>query len=638
MNQSVTLADADTDRPMSLNRLWEKQAARRPDADAIISAGRLPLTFEGLRLYVDETVVRLRSLGIVRGDRVAVSLANGPEMATAFLAVASAATCAPLNPAYTVHEVEFYLSDLDAKAVIVESGIDSPVRAVAAALGLSVIELSPRLEDAAGCFRLEGNGTPSVDNRLATASDVALVLHTSGTTSRPKIIPLTHDNLCTSAFNVASSLQLADDDRCLNVMPLFHIHGLIGALLSSMAAGATMICTPGFSSAHFFQWLREYRPTWYSAVPAMHQEVLARAAAHRDAIAACPLRFIRSSSAALPPQVKANLEVTFAVPVIEAYGMTEAAHQIASNPLPPQVRKPGSVGLPAGPEVAILDAEGRFVPAHGVGEIAIRGNNVSAFAVACSNGSQSSDGWFRTGDTGFIDEDGYVFIAGRVKELINRGGEKISPREIDEVLLDHPAVAQAVACAVPDERVGEDVVAVIVRQPGATVSERELRAFASTRLAGFKVPRRVMFVDQIPTGPTGKIQRIGLAQRLGIDSCSFAQPQGADVAAPRTGTEKMLAGIWAEVLQLDRIGISDNFFELGGDSLSSVEVVMRVEQQLGKTIDLRQLAFGTLQQVAAGCEGAVAEPLDHSAWTTRIADWTLGWHWRRVNSSTSGHR
>jgi acyl-CoA synthetase (AMP-forming)/AMP-acid ligase II/acyl carrier protein len=591
--------------PASIGHLLEAQARHRPDAVAIVAPGRSPLTYRRLHEQVSEVVDRLKGLGLVRNDRVAVTLPNGPEMAAAFLGVAAAVTCAPLNPTYTSAEFDFYLSDLAARALIVASGSDSPARVVAKTRGIAVIELSPRRGAEAGVFDLDGQaGPPPSHGGLAEARDVALVLHTSGTTSRPKIIPLSHTNLCSSAHNIRSSLRLVEDDRCLNVMPLFHIHGLIGALLASLAAGASVVCTPGLSPVHFFQWIEEFFPTWYTAVPSMHHEVLARAAANRNTIARCRLRVIRSSSAPLPPRVMADLERTFDAPVIEAYGMTEASHQIASNPLPPGQRKAGSVGRPVGTEVAIIDEAGRPLPRGETGEIAIRGTNVTSFAPA-SLGSESAlgDGWFHTGDTGFLDGDGYLFISGRLKEIINRGGEKISPREVDEVLQEHPGVAQAVACAIPDPRLGEDVIAAVVRRPGASVSERELRQFASTRLAPFKVPRRVMFVEQIPKGPTGKIQRIGLADRLGVQSLKFTQPaEPATFVAPRTRTEATLAEIWVDILGLDRVGVHDNFFELGGDSLASVEVDLQVQARLGVTVNARELAFGTLQQVATACE------------------------------------
>ena len=350
------------------------------------------------------------------------------------------------------------------------------------------------------------------------------MLHTSGTTSRPKIVPLSHANTCASARNISATLSLGPEDRCLNVMPLFHIHGLMAAVLASLSAGASVHCPSGFNALGFFAWLDAVRPTWYTAVPTMHQAILARAGRNREIIGRSRLRLIRSSSASLPPQVMAELEEVFGVPVIESYGMTEAAHQMASNPLPPKPRKPGSVGLAAGPEIAILGESGALQPQGTQGEVAIRGDNVTTGYEANpeANAGAFTDGWFRTGDLGFFDEDGYLTITGRLKEIINRGGEKISPREVDEVLTGHDAVAQAVTFAVPHDKLGEDVAAAVVLREGRSLTEKELRDFAAKRLAAFKVPRTVVFLDEIPKGATGKLQRIGLAEQLGLTKTTVA--------------------------------------------------------------------------------------------------------------------
>ena len=303
-------------------------------------------------------------------------------------------------------------------------------------------------------------------------------------------------------------------------MPLFHIHGLMAATLSSLAAGGAVFCTPGFNALRFFAWLDEVKPTWYTAVPTMHQAILTRAERHRDILARSRLRLIRSSSASLPAPVMVEMERVFGVPVIESYGMTEASHQMASNPLPPRARKPGSVGLAAGPEVAILDEEWKALPRGQVGEVSIRGPNVTPGYEANpeANAKSFRDGWFRTGDQGVLDEEGYLRLTGRLKEQINRGGEKFSPLEVDDVLSSHPAVAQALTFAMPHDKLGEEVAAAVVLREGATATERELRDFCAATLADFKVPRKVVLLTEIPKGATGKLQRIGLAQKLGLGS------------------------------------------------------------------------------------------------------------------------
>jgi len=317
---------------------------------------------------------------------------------------------------------------------------------------------------------------------------------------------------------VRDNLHLSAADCGLNIMPLFHIHGLIAGLLAPLAAGSSIYCSPGFNALKFFGWMTEAKPTWYTAVPTMHQTILSRAPHNSDVITANPLRFLRSSSSSMPPQVIGGLEAAFNAPLIEAYGMTEAAHQMASNPLPPAKRIPGTVGVAAGPEVAIMDEQGKLLERGATGEIVIRGPNVTAGYEnnPKANAEAYSDGWFRTGDQGVLDADGYLSITGRLKEIISRGGEKISPREVDEVLMDHPAVHQVVTFGIPHEKLGEEVGALVVLHEGATASEKELREFAAIRLADFKVPRKILFKDEIPKGATGKLQRIGLAAKLGL--------------------------------------------------------------------------------------------------------------------------
>jgi len=491
------------------------------DAPAIGTPDRPPLTYAGLRNLAERTVAALNGMGLGRGDRVAIVLPNGPEMAAAFVTIACGAAAAPLNPGYRTEEFDFYLADLGAKALIVLRGAESEARAAAEARGVPVIELAPEADGAAGLFTLRPEramaGAPARAG-MAEPEDVALTLHTSGTTSRPKIVPLRHINIAASAQHIGRALALAPQDVCLNIMPLFHIHGLMAAVVASLAAGGSVTCSPGFNAFRFFAWFAAVRPTWYTAVPTMHQAILGLAGRNRAAIEAGRLRLIRSSSASLPPQVMTELEATFGAPVIESYGMTEAAHQVASNPLPPRRRFPGSVGVAAGPEIAIMDEAGALLPQGALGEVVIRGRNVTDGYEnnPTANASAFTNGWFRTGDQGWLDEDGYLRLTGRLKELINRGGEKISPLEVDEILMDHPAVAQCLTFALPHPMLGEEVAAAIVLREGKTVDERGLRDFAATRLAAFKVPRRIIFLLEIPKGATGKLQRIGLAQKLGL--------------------------------------------------------------------------------------------------------------------------
>ena len=499
-------------------------ATAADDAVAITAPGRAALNYAGLRALLQRTLNTLNGLGIGRNDRVAIVLANGPEMATCFITAACGVTTAPLNPAYRADEFEFYLSDLNAKALIVEHDSTSPAVDVAKKLGLRLLNLNAG--EQAGDFTLTArdaaSGTATANGGLAQPDDTSMVLHTSGTTSRPKIVPLSQRNLCASATHIARTLQFSSADRGLNIMPLFHIHGLIAGVLAPLAAGSQVFCTPGFNALKFFGWMDEAQPTWYTAVPTMHQAIISRASKNKNVIARHPLRFIRSSSSSMPPQVIRELEDVFGAPLIESYGMTEATHQMASNPLPPAVRKPGSVGLAAGPEVAIMGEEGSLLARGEIGEIVIRGPNVTAgyesnpMANAEAFTSGPAGGWFRTGDQGVMDAQGYISLTGRLKEIINRGGEKVSPREVDELLMDHPAVAQVVCFGMPHAKLGEEVAAVVVLREGAAATERELQDFVSQRAADFKVPKKILFMEEIPKGATGKLQRIGLAAKLGL--------------------------------------------------------------------------------------------------------------------------
>jgi len=586
------------------NRLFDLIGGHDGTHAALCSPGTPALSYAHLIRQVDYVGRVLRANGIGVGDRVALILPNGPDMASAFLGIASYSTCAPLNPQFGAAELEFYFADLDVTAIVVPAGVDTLARQIAMTAGIKVLDLNARALST-GWFRFTGfESMPDLVAEPGMADDVALVLHTSGTTSRPKKVPLTHHNLCASAMAVRQTLALTPSDACLNVMPLFHIHGLVGVLLSSLAAGASVICTPGFNGDQFPEWMTNKRPTWYSAVPTIHQsvlEVVRNRPIHKDH----NLRFIRSSSSALPPVVMTKLEEVFGVPVIESYGMTEASHQMASNPLPPGERKPGSAGKAAGPEVAIMSEAGVILEVGETGEIVICGPGVTAGYLNNPQADESAftNGWFRTGDQGYLDADSYLYITGRLKEIINRAGEKVSPREIDESLLEHVAVGQAVTFAMPHATLGEDVVAAVVLRDGFTASEEDLRAFLFARLVPVKVPTRIIVVTAIPKGPTGKIQRIGLHEKLG----SLLR---TEYVAPGTTVEKLLASLWTEVLEVDPIGVHDNFFSLGGDSLRAMRVMNRIRDHLTVELTAAELfRHPSIAQFSLVVERAQEEPM-----------------------------
>nr|VFJ71635.1 MAG: amino acid adenylation domain-containing protein [Candidatus Kentron sp. FW] len=592
---------------MNIQKTIKKHAEKIPDAPSIIGSDGAPLSYKQLYKHLFYVKEKLSEIGIRRNDRIAVVIPNGPEMAVAFLSVAAYTTCEPLNPEYRVDEFDFYFSNLNPTALLIPAGVNSPALGVANKYDIPVIELIPS-KKVAGIFTLHcDRTTEKVDQGFAEADDIALIFHTSGTTSRPKIVPLTQTNICISAWNVQNVLKLTPDDRALNVMPLFHIVGLVGVLLSSIRAGASVICASGFDVTKFFDFLQKLQPTWYSAVPTVHQAILLRAKKHLDIINNCSIRLIRSASAPLHPNIIVELENIFDVPVIEAYGLTEV-FQITSNPLPPGQRKIGSVGMTAGPEFAIMDDAGNLLKDGDIGEIVAKGKNLmSGYKNNPEENERSfTNGWFRTGDQGYKDNDGYLFITGRLKEIINRGGEKFSPRETDEVLLEHPAVKQAVTFAVPHVQLGEDVAAAVVLKEKNSVSERGIQEFISKHLADFKIPRQIIFLDEIPKGPSGKLQRIGLAKKFRITGEYFPlDHKKAEFVAPGTEIERKLTEIWQELLCLKRVGVNNNFFYVGGSSLIATQMISRIREIFNVEILVVELFhYPTIAGIAKVIESA----------------------------------
>jgi oxalate---CoA ligase len=571
--------DAGADA-VTLGALLRHHAARTPTSACILSATGDELPWHGLAQQLDRTCAMLRTRGLGPDARVALVMSNGPLLATAFLSVASAAACAPLNPAYKPDEFAFYLEDLKAAAVIVSADVAAAASIGAAKLGVPVFEVVPD-NTALGLFDLAGAASGAASSSDPGADSIALLLHTSGTTSRPKLVPLRHSNLLASARNMGRTLALSAADRCLDLMPLFHIHGLVGGLLAPLAAGGSAVCPPSFRPDAFLAWHDATRPTWYTAVPTMHR-VIATEAAGRD-LTGSRLRFIRSSSAPMPTSLFEDLVGVFGVAVTEAYSMTEAAHQMTCNPIAPGAQKAGTVGLPAGPKVSLLDERGHVLPPGETGEIAIRGASVmnGYEANPAANAGAFVDGWFRTGDQGRLDADGYLVLTGRLKEQINRGGEKISPFEIDTALLRHPEVAEAVAFAIPHPTLGEEIAAAVVLRPNAHATADDLQTFVRAGVAAFKTPKRILTLEQIPKGPTGKIQRRQMAALLGMDG---SRPQPAADTAAAGGLEAELLSLFRDTLKDTTIGPEDDFFERGGDSLMAMQMQLELERITGRSL------------------------------------------------------
>jgi len=559
-------------------KLIARQSHRMPDALAILAPGRATLTFQSLTRQIDAAILSLAAAGFGRGSRVALALPNGPEMAVALLAVTGGATCVPLNPALDETSYRAALQTLRIDALIVPEGEDTPAIRAAHALTAPIIRLAFSPVAPAGTFTLVPESSlGAVPADLPASDDVALLMQTSGTTARPKAVPLTHRLLVEATLAGIRHFRLTSSDRCLCMSPLFTLGGIRRCLFQVLVAGGSVVCIPGLDGKLFFAWLEEFRPSFYTGVPALHRAVLDELD-RRGGRSRSTLRYIGTGSAAMHVDLESRLEAAFGVPVVQSYAMTETG-VIAQNPLPPERRRAGSVGLPAENEFAILDGAGARLLADEVGEIAVRGPAVFGGYEDNPEANQEAfrDGWFRTGDLGYVDQDGYLFIVGRVNDLINRGGFKVSPATVDAALLRHPAVRDAATFAIPHPTLGEDVVTAVVLREAPHVTPQELRDFASESLAAHMVPSQVLPVEDLPRTALGKVKRGELATLL-------APRLRAKFSPPRDRNEELVAGFFAEVLGRDDVGAFGHFFELGGDSLRGAQLVTRVNVALG--IDL----------------------------------------------------
>lgn len=501
-----------------------------------------------------------------RGERMGIVMPNGPDMSVALLAVMSTCVAVPFNPAYTEAELEAYFAQARITSLLVGNQRCDAARNVAGRLSISIVEYGSRAWAPAAA--------PPVPD------EVAIILLTSGTTGRSKLVPLTHRNLTVGARNVAQSIGLSADDRVLSMWEQYHVGGVVDLLLAPMAAGGSIISAGGFKVDLALELIERLRPTWFQGVPTTVRALYHRAKELKSDWLGSSLRLLRSVAAALPPEWMHDLEDCFGVPVIQTFGMTEAAPLITSTRLPPAVRKPNSTGLPCGTTIAIIDGAGAELPQGATGEVAVRGANVFSGYLddAEANTVAFRQGWFLTGDLGFIDPDGELFLAGRTKDLINRGGDKISPREVEEALLAHPSIEQVAVFAVKHPTLGEDLGAAVVLRSGKIATPADIEAFVAGRLAHFKVPHRFLMVADLPKSSVGKVLRSEVAALYAEHLTQVAQ------SAPANGLEAALAKIWSDELDVASVGVEDAFVELGGDSLSSVRILMATEGLLGLTM------------------------------------------------------
>ena len=590
-SDSVVLAfrSADGDH-RTVGMVIREFVGMQPDRPAIMSTGYPPLSYRQLGDLIDRVRVALRQRGLDRSARIAVAIPNGPLAALAIVGVASSATSIPVNPKQTYHEIEVCFGALRPDALLLVKGEESTARRVAEASGMTIIEIEP--EQSALGFKIDGPQTEAAIEPGGTDEpdpDAPIfILQSSGTTSEPKLIPFSHRNMLAAAARLRAWFDLTPQDCCLSISPLFYSHGIKVTVFTPLLTGGTVAFPADATKFDFLEFFRFLKPTWYSAGPTLHRLIFDQTQYRADAATAHSLRFVLSGGAPLPRNVLEGLQETLGVPVVEHYGSSEAAQTAANVPAPGRT-KLGTCGIPWPGTMRIVNDDGRELPAGEQGEILLGGPTLTSGYLNSPELNRSCfvDGWFKTGDLGSLDEDGFLTLHGRKHDLINRGGEKISPAEIDDALQRHPAVAEAAAFAIPHARLGEDVAAAVVLRPGVTVTPVELRRYLQDQVASFKVPRRIVVRDQLPKGKTGKIQRRLLTaswEDMAGTVPRIPAPPIAGTASPEDALVSGLLTSWRRLLKSPAISVDDDFFEKGGDSLLAAEMLIELETLTGKPV------------------------------------------------------
>jgi acyl-CoA synthetase (AMP-forming)/AMP-acid ligase II/acyl carrier protein len=571
----------------SLGNLFATLASNTPQTAAIGAPHRADLTFRALFELMEMTHIQLRQLGIDRGDRVMLfAPTNSPETATLSLAIAASATCITINPHLSDSELNYALAQLNPKIILAFPSQFTRLVSIVERSSIPLFKVVVDLVQPAGTYQLEI--TPPTDlsyaiDDWATSADIALIVMTSGSTGEPKFVPMSHEAICSACAQSGQLLQLSQDDICLNLLAFFHTHGSVTNFLLPLSSGGKVVFYRDFNAEYFLDWLIESRATWYSANPTIHLAILKVIAQNPQRVKGHSLRFIRSGSSVLSPQIITELEQQLAVPLVQGYGMSEVP-LFTSTPFPPVAGKRSFIKICESAKIAIMDEEGNSLPNGTVGEIFTTGKNIMSGYInnPQANANTFRDGWFRTGDLGWLDDEDYLHLVGRLKEVINRGGNKVSPQEVDNALMQFPEVEEVGTFAVAHSRLGEDVVAAVVLKSGANITEQSLRALLFEHLTDFKIPSQILFVDNIPKGKTGKIQRNILAAQ-------FADRLQFTYTTPRNELEVKIARLFAQILNLDKIGIYDNFFLLGGDSLIGTQIISRICQTFAIDIPIRVL-------------------------------------------------
>lgn len=570
-------------------------AARDGAAPALVSADARH-TFSGLAALVDRFAAQLAAAGIGPEHRVGLLVPPGIAGGQLAVALASSTTLVPINPALKPEEVIDLAVVTGLHAIVIPRWLKTEARSAMLQRRMTVFDAVRAPDGTLGLELLTAPAGSPAPLRPAVEADVAVLLWSSGTTGTPKLIPVTHGNLSAMAETLGSGLwfRLTAVDRAACTAPLYYAAGLKTSLFVPLLLGATVVFPPPEQVFELAEWIDELAPTYLACVaPAALQRMIERMMASPRRVHVSSLRFVMCAASYLPDQTRATAEALLHVPVLEFYGLSESGH-MASNPAPPGKAKPGTVGLPVPGELLVVDGDRQPVAAGTVGEIIIRGPTVMPGYVTSDDsvGAGLQDGWLLTGDLGRLDEDGYLSIVGRDKEVINRGGEKVFPYEIEKVMLQHPAVLEAAAFGVPHPRLGESVAAAVVLKPGNTASERELKEFLAARLAAFKLPRRIGFLPALPRGGSGKVLRSSLSQ---------AYPSWPrEVMAPERHylLHLELRDLWQRLLGTQEIGLDDDFFDIGGDSLLATDMLVEVEALVGKPYPQSELSTLTIRRMA----------------------------------------
>jgi acyl-CoA synthetase (AMP-forming)/AMP-acid ligase II/thioesterase domain-containing protein len=590
--------------------LIRANALARPHQPAIVSITKQPLLYAGLHRQIEYICAQLRRAGLSTEARIGVALLDGPEAVLAILAVSSYAAAVPINNRLGPDDLRQLFAQARLDAVLLNEAAPPLIRDVANDFGATMIKAAP-IRDNCIALSLHAPERPLAKDPEPRPGSIALILQTSGTTGKPKLVPITHENLEAEAAKIGNWFKLPPEDRCLNFLPLCYAHGLREALFPPILTGGSIARPENHVDLDIITWLARLEPTWYSNFPTFHQSVYELTAASGNARLAHRLRFVLSAGTPLSASLQQGLEQALGVPVLEFFGIGEAGHMAANLP-PPGPRRPGTCGIPLPGEMMIA-LDGRALPANAVGEVLVRGPTVISGYLDDpeANAAAFHDGWFRTGDLGSIDKAGFLSIHGRLKELINRGGEKLSPIEVERALLRHPAVADAAACGIPHPRLGEDVAAAVVLRDGSMATAAELRTFAGELLTPFKVPRQISIIRDLPKDVTGKIRRQELSALLASAATAASSSSASGEVDSPLAVELMQ--LWRELLKCESIGLDDDFFAKGGDSLLAARMRLAVEKMTGVVLPAETPFTGStirrLTQAIAECDELRTTPI-----------------------------